>query len=229
MNIFSRISELADIKRVTMYQLSQETGISQSVFSRLKKDSTVKLNRKNLDILANYFCVNSEWLATGIGNRDAPGVVKDTKIHDEAIWNRIQDIALNLFSVNNTISEIDYAKMEESTGIDSKRLFSIIEENQFPTYTEILQFINSRINIDTNWLMTGNGEMLKKELETHHKRENISIDKEAWEVIRLQARSLERKDAQVDELIQIIKDKEKIHDKGVQDAECVVAKASSDE
>lgn len=79
------------------------------------------------------------------------------------------------------------------------------------------------------WLKLGEGEMLKGNVESSQKRETIAIDKEAWEVIRLQAKSLERKDAQVDELIQIIKDREKIYSKDVPDAGCVVAKVSSDE
>ena len=67
MNIFSRIQELAEIKGISLYLLSQVTGISQSIFSRLKTESTGKLNRKNLGIVAEYFCVNPEWLLTGKG------------------------------------------------------------------------------------------------------------------------------------------------------------------
>lgn len=89
--------------------------------------------------------------------------------------------------------------------------------------------LNYYTDINRLWLLTGEGEMLKGNVEPSQERETITIDKEAWEVIRLQAKSLDRKDAQVDELIQIIKDKEKMRDKDALDAGCAVAKASSDE
>lgn len=168
MNLYYRIKELANIRGITMYVLSQDTGISQSVFSRLKHDNTVKLNRKNLELLANYFCVNVDWLTTGKGEVDAPGVIKDTKIHDEALWERLQEMAIELFSKQGekSLSGIDYSKFEEKTNIPQRRLYDIIQENNFPTYTEILSIIGSKdLKINSEWLFTGKGSMLKRQYE----------------------------------------------------------------
>lgn len=166
MNIFSRIQELADIKQVTMYAVSQDTGISQSVFSRLKNEPTTKLNRKNLEILANYFCVNANWLATGIGDRYEPGIVKDTLIHDDALCERLETLGVELFTPQNNKSMygIDYHEFGRQTDISEERLYQIIRNEKFPTYTEVLKIVNSKdININAEWLLIGKGPMLKSE------------------------------------------------------------------
>ena len=86
--------------------------------------------------------------------------------------------------------------------------------------------------LNVSWLRTGEGEMLKgnstnTELQ---QKSTVIIDKEAWNVIKMQARSLERKDDQMAELIQILKsDREKMPIKVVEDAGCADAKASSGE
>lgn len=177
MNILSRIQQLSDIKRVTMYTISQETGISQSVFSRLKTETTAKLSRKNLDILANYFCVNADWLATGSGDMYASGVVKDTKLHDDALWERIEELAISLFTPDNekTTPFINYEAMEMATSISAPRLYSIIRENEFPTYTELLNIADSEsLNISSDWLLTGKGSMLKSESSSQGSQQSSS-------------------------------------------------------
>ena len=169
MNIFKRIQELADIKHVTMYVVSQDTGVSQSVFSRLKNEPTAKLNRKNLEVLANYFCVNANWLATGSGDRYEPGVVKDTVIHDDALCERLEQLGIKLFAPENNKSMygIDYYEFGRKTNISDERLYKILREEEFPTYTEILSIANSKdLNLNTEWLLTGNGTMLKSEAPT---------------------------------------------------------------
>lgn len=192
MNVLSRIQQLSDIKRVTMYTISQETGISQSVFSRLKTETTAKLSRKNLDILANYFCVNTDWLATGSGDMYAPGVIKDTKLHDDALWERIEELAISLFTPDNekTTPFIDYEAMEMATSISAPRLYNIIRDNEFPTYTELLSIANSEsLNISSDWLLTGKGSMLKSKATTIEKVEfrDSLVDKLKEEIIALKA------------------------------------------
>lgn len=165
MNIISRIEELSNIKRVSMYTISQETGISQSVLSRLRTNKTTQLSRKNLEILANYFCVNADWLATGKGDPYASGVVKDTQIHDDALWERIVELSIKLFSTDSTLFDIDYEKMESIVDISPQRLYSIIRDNESPTYTELLKFAQIN-NLNINWLLTGKGEMLNVDAES---------------------------------------------------------------
>lgn len=65
MKIYDRIKQMADKKGISMYTLSQETGISQATFSRLKSGNTEKLNRKNIKLLSEYFKVSMDWLVTG--------------------------------------------------------------------------------------------------------------------------------------------------------------------
>lgn len=161
MNVISRIQELANTKGVSMYIISQDTGISQSVLSRLKTNKTAKLSRINLEILANYFCVNPDWLATGEGDQYAAGLIKDTKIYDEGLWERIEELAIKLFSMNKTSSGIDYEKMSAAIAINPQRLYSIIRNNEFPTYSELLNIVKIS-NLNINWLITGNGPMLKE-------------------------------------------------------------------
>jgi|GEM_PF-4889527 len=61
-----------------------------------------------------------------------------------------------------------------------------------------------------NCFLHGEGKMLKEESVNAantelHQRSTVLIDKEAWDVIKMQAKSLERKDNQMDELIQLLK------------------------
>ena len=63
----NRINSLVKERKTSFYKLSKETGIDQSVFSRVK---TGKLNfsSKNIEQIANYFGVNIDWLLTGEGD-----------------------------------------------------------------------------------------------------------------------------------------------------------------
>lgn len=75
--------------------------------------------------------------------------------------------------------------------------------------------------LNISWLRTGVGKMLKEESVNAantelHQRSTVLIDKEAWDVIKMQAKSLERKDNQMDELIQMLKNnREKTSTAGV--------------
>lgn len=61
--------------------------------------------------------------------------------------------------------------------------------------------------INKGWLQSGEGRMLKDTSTSTAPADsdNISIDRQAWEVIRSQAASLERKDKQVDELLEMLR------------------------
>ena len=60
-------------------------------------------------------------------------------------------------------------------------------------------------DLNTGWLMTGEGEMLKDEQTPSPSTNMVSIPVEAWEVIKKQADSLASKDRQVEELISLLK------------------------
>lgn len=172
-NLYPRIIELCKLSGDTMYSLSKRSGVSESVLSRLKTNSQTKISRKNLILLANYFCVNENWLATGEGDRDAPGLVKDTTIHDSALHSRFVQIAQKLYGDDdqsdfNKVISVDLETMSIFTDIPQHRLWKIIYDSQFPTYSEIISLLKSDRNLDANWLLLGVGDMKKS--NSHNER-----------------------------------------------------------
>lgn len=124
------------------------------------------MSKKNLILLANYFCVNEDWLATGEGDKDAPGVVRDTLIHDNALRFRYIQIAQALYGNdnNNKINEdidVSIEVMSTYTDIPQERIWGIVYDNQFPSYTEIQNLLKADQRIDANWLFLGVGSMFR--------------------------------------------------------------------
>jgi transcriptional regulator with XRE-family HTH domain len=62
-----RYLHLIKEKDVTPYQISEETGISNTVLSKIKLEKVKKISNTTAKLLANYFGVNKEWLLTGKG------------------------------------------------------------------------------------------------------------------------------------------------------------------
>lgn len=58
--------------------------------------------------------------------------------------------------------------------------------------------------LSAEWLISGVGSMIVEPAVHPPVVESVSIPGDAWEVIRLQAASLERKDAQVDRVIDLL-------------------------
>ena len=71
------------------------------------------------------------------------------------------------------------------------------------------KILNKYHDLERVWLLTGAGSMLKESstLTAPTDSETVSIPREAWEVIRSQAASLERKDKQVDEVLAMLRQK----------------------
>lgn len=65
------------------------------------------------------------------------------------------------------------------------------------------KILNKYHDLERVWLLTGEGSMLQESstLTAPTDSETVSIPREAWETIRNQAASLERKDKQLDRLI----------------------------
>lgn len=83
-DVSNRINNLVKERKTSFYKLSKETGIDQSVFSRVK---TGKLNfsSNNIEQIANYFGVNTDWLLTGEGEMlKTPGKEGKGKETEEA-------------------------------------------------------------------------------------------------------------------------------------------------
>lgn len=178
MELYSRILELCKISGDTMYSLAKHSGVSESALSRLKSNTQGKVSKKNLILLANYFCVNEEWLETGVGDKNAPGVVRDTLIRDSALHNRFVQVAQRAYgddSSSNSEQEIsvDTELMSTYTGIPQHRVWEIIYDSHFPSYTEIQQLLKSDKKIDANWLFLGVGSMYR-ENQSSKEAERIS-------------------------------------------------------
>lgn len=173
MNLYERILELCKISGDTMYSLSKYSGVSESVLSRLKTQSQSKLSKKNLILLANYFCVNEDWLETGEGDREAPGLVDDTIIRDERLHLRILELCQNMFGDNEDLNpgaDIYYVfnapcdVIAAKTNLDAGRIREILYDKKFPTYSEVLCFASMSETIDANWLFLGKGNMYKSDM-----------------------------------------------------------------
>lgn len=178
MNVYSRILDLCKVSGDTMYSLAKHSGVSESVLSRLKTNSQGKLSKKNLILLANYFCVNEDWLETGIGKKESSGIVKDTLINDVALHERFIQIANKMYGDGDPDDiSVDTNTMATYTGIPQERLWRIIYDNQFPAYTEIQSLLKADKKIDANWLLLGVGEMFRESLSQKDKeRINTLVD-----------------------------------------------------
>lgn len=100
---------------------------------------------------------------------------------------------------------ISQRQFERSIGASNayvKNIRSSIAPEKLTIITSVYPELN------TVWLLTGNGEMLAKEIEqttTPESNEDITIPAKVWNVIKMQAESLAEKDAQITELINLLK------------------------
>lgn len=160
--------DLAKIKGDTMYSLSKNSGVSESVLSRLKSNSQVKLSKKNLILLANYFCVNEEWLATGQGDKEAPGLTKDSLVHDDGLHARFVEVSQTIYGDHednlpfNEATSIRIEQMSAYTDIPQGRLWEILYDKHYPYYSEVIALLKSDKRINANWLFLGVDNMFKE-------------------------------------------------------------------
>lgn len=131
-----------------------------------------------------------------------------------------------LFLSKCGISQYDFYR---KTGITR----GVLGQNNGISEDNIARFLAAYSQVSVEWLLTGRGEMLRDQdvqlvtpvvqeqfsLRTDRKvglkkssvptspadSETVSIPREAWEVIRSQAASLERKDRQVDEVLAMLR------------------------
>lgn len=83
----------------------------------------------------------------------------------------------------------------------------------------IINKIVLSFDINKDWLLTGEGEMKKESnsivsepMVSYGEKgsiKEITIPLDVWEVIKMQAKSLEKRDSQIDELISLLKDSKK--------------------
>ena len=96
-------------------------------------------------------------------------------------------------------------KIGKDTDVSRVSIENYLSGKQTPSIDKAT-IIAQYFNISVNWLLTGEGEMLRVGQEVAKQNEDtITISKEVWELVKKQADSLLRKDQQIDDLISILK------------------------
>lgn len=106
------------------------------------------------------------------------------------------------------------------------RNYSSIETGKRNIGEKVLKKICDAFQINLDWVLTGEGYMLVKKTSINiNDSQVISIPVDAWEVIKHQAESLNAKDKQMDELIQMLRDQlyKKTAVQAADNAECAGA------
>lgn len=101
-------------------------------------------------------------------------------------------------------TKLSKRKFQEKIGVSNSYIQNISEGIGADVLNRItIQFPE----LNNVWLLTGEGSMLKtdQELSSSSESETITVSREAWDIIKRQAESLERKDAQISDLISILK------------------------
>ena len=105
-------------------------------------------------------------------------------------------------------------KIEKETGIKRQSIESYLKGIQQPLGNTVIKIANL-FGVSVRWLLEGEGNMLNdssQETDNNKKNETIEVSAEAWNIIKtqaevmsLQAKSLAKRDNQIDELINMLK------------------------
>ena len=99
-------------------------------------------------------------------------------------------------------TKLSKRKFQEKIGVSNSYIQNISEGIGADVLNRItIQFPE----LNNVWLLTGEGPMLKTGTESSSGSETVTVSREAWDIIKRQAESLERKDAQISDLISILK------------------------
>lgn len=156
--VLQRIREFIEFTNISDRKFAETIGVPQTTISSLFKRG----NEPNISIISAilkaYPIINMEWLISGNGNMLKMNMVEDeNQIVDSDIWSRFEEFITNQYP--NYTKSLDKASAE--LNISAKRLDNILYEGAFLNYSEIVTLSDSPLNIE--WLLTGNGEMLKSE------------------------------------------------------------------
>lgn len=112
-------------------------------------------------------------------------------------------------SINKRIKEIRDNFCEGQTknlaaklGVSSQAVSNYLRDG-YNIGREVIENLLSKFpDINANWLLMGKGDMTKT--DSVEKPIDVTISREVWEVIQSQAKSLAKRDDQIDELIKIL-------------------------
>lgn len=156
--VLQRIREFIEFKDVSDRKFAETIGVPQTTISSLFKRG----NEPNISIISAilkaYPIINMEWLISGNGSMLKMNMVEnENQIADSDIWSRFEEFIINQYP--NYTNSLDKASTE--LNISAKRLDDILYDGAFLNYSEIITLSDSPLNVE--WLLTGNGEMLKSE------------------------------------------------------------------
>lgn len=119
---------------------------------------------------------------------------------------RIIELIEHLKKTREILSQAEFAN---KIGIKPSQISEMLSEKRIISERTIRKISQSFPNICNKWLLTGEGEMLKKETLTPTNNSDIvSMPTDVWEVIKNQAESLKTKDKQMDNLLDNMKTKD---------------------
>lgn len=167
--VLQRIRKFIEFEEVSDRKFAETIGVPQTTISSLFKRG----NEPNISIISAilkaYPNINMEWLISGNGSMLKLNIVEDeNQIADLNIWSRFEEFIINQYP--HYTKSLDKASAE--LNISTKRLDDILYDGAFLKYSEIATLSDSPLNIE--WLITGNGEMLKS--EKHHILAEPSIE-----------------------------------------------------
>jgi len=182
MGISKRIKELMEHKGVSAYNVSNDTGISQSTLSRVLNKDT-KPNASNLKALAEYFNVDQSWLITG-GEEFSPKT-KDVFSKDNITGYYYPNVSaaagMDKEMINNELDKIPICLPNWDKGID---FINVYGDSMYPKFCsgEIigikeveLQYINYGF---AYVVILNDGQVLLKFIKKGTDKEHIILESE---------------------------------------------------
>ena len=79
----SNILQILKENNISAYKISKETGISESLFSKWKKNPTSEISSINLTKIADYLDCSVDYLLGRTDNPNSHKILKETKISIE--------------------------------------------------------------------------------------------------------------------------------------------------
>lgn len=159
--VLQRIRSFIEYINVSDRKFAETIGLPQTTISSLFKRG----NEPNVSIISAilkaYPNINMEWLISGNGCMVKHNIVEDgNQIIDTDVLERFEQFINSQYP--NYIKSLDLISKE--LHIAEGRLDDILFDGAFLNYSEIITLSDSSLNIE--WLLTGNGEMLKLETPT---------------------------------------------------------------
>lgn len=181
-----RLKEVRLFLKFTQKEMAKLLGISQNAYSYIE-NGKVSLTDRNLNILIEKLDINPDFLKgitkkyfihegsfcrainfadrnqkeilnAALSNYEPAKAIPDHKnLVNGEIEKRVEKIAIELF--NNQLN-----RMAMKTYISQSKLRALIKGDEQPDYGDLMN-IAQYTNVDLEWLITGNGRMIKQKTE----------------------------------------------------------------